>query len=126
MLHHSLYIPTVRPWKESLNTLFQNHPPELRGGCCVCSGTIVNLITTTAAPTALPVSDVREAINKDKLLCLRRDTIQWSNNRLKRFKLINDDLTINYDNGVLLRSTRIIVPTSHKNGHEFKLLTGKN
>ena len=38
-------------------------------------------------------------------------TGQWSNNQLNRFKLIKDELTIDHDNNVLLRGTRIVIPT---------------
>ena len=69
--------------------------------------TYVNFIATTAVPPALPLSEVGEATSNDELLCL----VQWSNNQLNRFKLIKDELTIDYDNSVLLRGTRIVIPT---------------
>ena len=76
--------------------------------------THVNFIATTAVPPALPLSEVGEATSNDELLCLVREAIQtgqWSNNQLNRFKLIKDELTIDYDNNVLLRGTRIVIPT---------------
>ena len=77
--------------------------------------TYVNFLTVTAVPPALTVSEVGEATSKDTVLCLVREAIQtgqWSNTQLKQFKLIKDDLTIDYDNNVLLRGTRIVIPIS--------------
>ena len=77
--------------------------------------TYVNFLTVTAVPPALTVSEVGEATTKDAVHCLVREAIQtgqWSNTQLKQFKLIKDDLTIDYDNNVLLRGTRIVIPIS--------------
>ena len=45
-------------------------------------------------------------------------TGQWSNNQLNRFKLIKDELTIDYDNNVLLRGTRCLTKRVIKIAHE--------
>ncbi len=77
--------------------------------------TYVNILTVTAVPQALTVSEVGEATSKDAVLCLVGEAIQtgqWSNIQLKQFKLIKDDLAMDYDNNVLLRGTRIVIPIS--------------
>ena len=91
--------------------------------------TYVNFLTVTAAPPALTVSEVGEATSKDTVLCLVREAIQtgqWSNTQLKQFKLIKDDLTIDYDNNVLLRGTRIVIPISLTKRVIQIARTGKN
>ena len=75
----------------------------------------VHFVTTTAVLTALKVSEVGEATTKDALLRLLRDAIQtgqWSNTQLKQFESIKDEPTIDYNNSVLLRGSRIIILAS--------------
>jgi hypothetical protein len=61
------------------------------------------------------VDDVRKATSKDTLLSLVRTAIQmgqWSSSELKQFKPIKDELSIDYTNNVVLRGTRLVIPSS--------------
>jgi hypothetical protein len=61
------------------------------------------------------VDDVCKATSKDTLLSLVRTAIQtgqWSSSELKPFKPIKDELSIDYTNNVVLRGTRLVIPSS--------------
>ena len=58
---------------------------------------------------------VRKTTGEDALLtsvCTAIQTGQWSHPGLKQFKPIKDELSIDYTNNVVLRGTRIVLPSS--------------
>jgi hypothetical protein len=76
----------------------------------------VNFVTVAAVPRALTLSDISKATHEDKDLCTLRAAIEtghWVNNsQLEPYKYIKDEITVDFHNNVLLRGTRILVPSS--------------
>jgi hypothetical protein len=76
----------------------------------------VNFVTVAAVPSALTLSDISKATREDKDLCTLREAVEtghWVNNsQLEPYKYIKDEITVDFHNNVLLRGTRILVPSS--------------
>ncbi|CAB4000605.1 Retrovirus-related Pol poly from transposon [Paramuricea clavata] len=87
------------------------HPPDSKQKQTNIADKYVHFVTHTAVLPALTVDDGR----KDTLLSLVRTAIQtgqWSSSELKEFKPIKDELSIDYTNNVVLRGTRLVIPSS--------------
>ena len=91
------------------------HPIDSRPKHTNTADKYVHFVTHTAVLPALTVDDVRKATGEDALLtsvCTAIQTGQWSHPGLKQFKPIKDELSIDYTNNVVLRDTRIVLPSS--------------
>ena len=75
----------------------------------------INFIISAAVPKAITVNEVSKATEEDESLHALRAAIQsgrWSNDLLRPYKQIKEEITVDHHNNVLLRGTRIIIPTS--------------
>ena len=91
------------------------HPPDSKQKQTNITDKYIHFVTHTAVLPALTVDDVRKATSKDTLLSLVRTAIQTgqcSSSELKQFKPIKDELSIDYTNNVVLRGTRLVIPSS--------------
>ena len=91
------------------------HPPDSKQKQTNIADKYLHFVTYTAVLPALTLDDVRKATSKDTLLSLVRTAIQtgqWSSSELKQFKPIKDELSIDYTNNVVLRGTRLVIPSS--------------
>ncbi|CAB4009826.1 Retrovirus-related Pol poly from transposon [Paramuricea clavata] len=102
------------------------HPPDSKQKQTNIADKYVHFVTHTEVLPALTVDDVRKATSKDTLLGLIRTAIQtgqWSSSELKQFKPIKDELSIDYTNNVVLRGTRLVIPSSLVQGHQGQVRT---
>ena len=74
----------------------------------------VNTLTEHSVPKSMSLAEIISATNEDKALQEVKQAItsgDWNSPAIQSFKAVKDELTINHSNGVILRGTRIIMPT---------------
>ena len=77
----------------------------------------ITFVTTNAAQNAISIEVIKEHTTKDISLQAVRTAVEsgdWSNQSVKPFLSIKDEISVDNTNGILLRGTRIIIPTTLK------------
>ncbi|XP_046858634.1 uncharacterized protein K02A2.6-like [Xenia sp. Carnegie-2017] len=77
----------------------------------------ITFVTTNAAQNAISIEVIKEHTTKDISLQAVRTAVEsgdWSNQSVKPILSIKDEISVDNTNGILLRGTRIIIPTTLK------------
>ena len=83
----------------------------------------INFIAHAAVPQAMTLAEIQEATQQDDTLLLLQAAIKtgiWTSDRLKPYKQIKNEITVDYTNKILLRGTRIILPDALRE-HAIKI-----
>ena len=75
----------------------------------------INYISVNTAQDAIPLEVIKLHTNTDPNLnavCKAVESGDWSTDRVKPFRNIKEEITVDHANGILLRGTRIIIPST--------------
>ena len=77
----------------------------------------VNYVTATSVPKSMTLEEIKKATVADPILMKVKKSLQegkWDENdaELKPFRLCADDLTFNSAENILLKNTRVVIPTT--------------
>ena len=75
----------------------------------------VNFITKNAIPKAMTIEEIQLETEKDPTLNDVKEAIKtgkWESLSLTPYKLATNELTVNHENGIILRGNRIVIPES--------------
>ena len=75
----------------------------------------INFVTVNATEAAIPLTVIREHTSKDSnLIAVQKaaESGDWTDKLVKPFFNIKDEIAVDNKNGVVLRGTRIIIPTT--------------
>ena len=91
------------------------HPPESHTTIQNAAEEYVNFVTHAAVPQSMTLKEVAIETQKDWKLCAVRAAIRsgyWNTDSVKDYKQVRHEITIDDKNCILLRGSRIILPTS--------------
>ena len=99
------------------------HPIETERQAKSIAEEYINLMAHAAVPQAMTLAEIQEATQQDDTLLILRAAIKtgiWTSDRLKPYKQIKNEITVDYTNKILLRGTRIILPDALRE-HAIKI-----
>ena len=91
------------------------HPTEGRKSKHNIPEEYINFVTTAAVPHKMNVEKIIQATEKDEALIALKNAVMsgsWDNPKVKPYRVLKDEITIDHNNKILLRGTRIIIPAS--------------
>ena len=91
------------------------HPTEGRKSKHNIAEEYINFVTTAAVPHKMNVEEIIQATEKDEALIALKNAVMsgsWDNPKVKPYRMLKDEITIDHNNKILLRGTRIIIPAS--------------
>ena len=75
----------------------------------------INFVITAAVPHKMNVEEIIQATENNEALVALKNTVMsgsWDNPKVKPSRMLKDDITLDHNNKILLRGTRIIIPVS--------------
>ena len=106
---------TYTTGKDNPADFLSRHPPATKHEKHNVAEEYVNFITNAAIPKTVTIQDISKATATDESLIALQHALKsgsWNNSKVKPFKMVKDEITIDHNNKVLLRGTRLIIPTS--------------
>ena len=91
------------------------HPTEGRKSKHNIAEEYINFVTTAAVPHKMNVEEIIQATENDEALIALKNAVMsgsWDNPKVKPYRMLKDEITIDHNNKILLRGTRIIIPAS--------------
>ena len=77
----------------------------------------VNYVTNSSIPKSMTLDELKKATRNDQILIKVKNSLKegkWdeSDQSIKPFRLCADDLTYNFSGDILLKNTRLVIPTT--------------
>ena len=91
------------------------HPTESRKSKHNIAEEYINFVITAAVPHKMNVEEIIQATDKDEALIALKNAVtsgSWDDPKVKPYRMLKDEITIDHNNKILLRGTRIIIPAS--------------
>ena len=91
------------------------HPTESRKSKHNIAEEYINFVITAAVPHKMNVEEIIQATDKDEALIALKKAVtsgSWDDPKVKPYRMLKDEITIDHNNKILLRGTRIIIPAS--------------
>ena len=95
--------------------VLSRHPTESRKSKHNIAEEYINFVITAAVPHKMNVEEIIQATDKDEALIALKNAVtsgSWDDPKVKPYRMLKDEITIDHNNKILLRGTRIIIPAS--------------
>ena len=91
------------------------HPTEGRKSKHNIAEEYINFVITAAVPHKMNVEEIIQATEKDEAVIALKNAVtsgSWDDPKVKPYSMLKDKITVDHNNKILLRGTRIIIPAS--------------